>query len=102
MKGSEFLVKEPNLDEVFVYEDFNEEQMMMYKATKDFIHSEILTNIEKIENNPDLLKTIKVKKEKDINKYREFDIADIILFDTPSMEKSLEFPKYTWEPKNLL
>ena len=49
MKGSEFLVKEPNLDEVFVYEDFNEEQMMMYKATKDFIHSEILTNIEKIE-----------------------------------------------------
>ena len=49
MKGLEFLVKEPNLDEVFVYEDFTEEQMMMYKATKDFIHSEILTNIEKIE-----------------------------------------------------
>ena len=41
-----------------------------------------------------IIKTIKVKKEKDINKYREFDIADIILFDTPSMEKSLEFPKY--------
>lgn len=49
MKGSEFLVKEPKLDEVFVYEDFNEEQMMMYKATKDFIQNEILTNIEKIE-----------------------------------------------------
>lgn len=49
MKGSEFLVKKPKLDEVFTYEDFNEEQMMMYKATKDFIHSEILTNIEKIE-----------------------------------------------------
>jgi len=49
MKGSEFLVKEPKLDEVFIYEDFNEEQMMMYKATKDFIHNKILTNIEKIE-----------------------------------------------------
>lgn len=49
MKGSEFLVKEPKLDEVFIYEDFNEEQMMMYKATKDFIYSEILTNIEKID-----------------------------------------------------
>ena len=49
MKGSEFLIKEPNTDEVFIYEDFNEEQMMMYKATKDFIHSEISTNIEKIE-----------------------------------------------------
>ena len=49
MKGAEFLIKEPNTNEVFVYEDFNEEQMMMYKATKDFIHSEISTNIEKIE-----------------------------------------------------
>ena len=31
--------------------------------------------------------------ETDIDKYREFDNADIILFDTPGMEKSLEFPK---------
>ena len=40
-----------------------------------------------------VIKTIKVEKEKDIEKYKEFDNADIILFDTPSMEKSLEFPK---------
>ena len=40
-----------------------------------------------------VIKTIKVEKEKDIGKYKEFDNADIILFDTPSMEKSLEFPK---------
>ena len=49
MKGAEFLIKEPSANKVFIYEDFNEEQMMMYKATKDFIHSEISTNIEKIE-----------------------------------------------------
>ena len=36
---------------------------------------------------------IKVKAEQDINKYREFENADIILFDTPGMEKSLQFPK---------
>ena len=40
-----------------------------------------------------VIKAIKVKKEQDIYKYREFDNADIILFDTPGMEKSLEFPK---------
>jgi phosphoribosylanthranilate isomerase len=40
-----------------------------------------------------IIKAIKVKDIQDIDKYREFDNADIILFDTPGMEKSLEFPK---------
>jgi phosphoribosylanthranilate isomerase len=40
-----------------------------------------------------VIKAIKVKEEKDIDKHKEFDNADIILFDTPGMEKSLEFPK---------
>ena len=39
-----------------------------------------------------IIKAIKVQEEKDIDKYKEFDNADIILFDTPGMEKSLEFP----------
>ena len=40
-----------------------------------------------------IIKAIKVEEEKDIGKYKDFDNADIILFDTPGMEKSLEFPK---------
>ena len=40
-----------------------------------------------------VIKAIKVKEEEDIGKYREFDNADIILFDTPGMEKSFKFPK---------
>ena len=40
-----------------------------------------------------IIKAIKVKDEKDIDKYKEFTNADIILFDTPGMEKSLKFPK---------
>ena len=40
-----------------------------------------------------IIKTIKVEKEQDIEKYEEFNKADIILFDTPSMEKSSKFPK---------
>ena len=40
-----------------------------------------------------VIKAIKVKEEQDIQKFREFENADVILFDTPGMEKSLEFPK---------
>jgi len=40
-----------------------------------------------------VIKAIKVKEEQDIDKYRKFDNADIILFDTPGMEKSIEFPR---------
>ncbi len=40
-----------------------------------------------------IIKAIKVEKELDIEKYKEFNNADIILFDSPSMEKSSELPK---------
>ncbi len=40
-----------------------------------------------------VIKVIKVKQEQDIDKYKEYDNADIVLFDTPGMEKSFEFPK---------
>ena len=40
-----------------------------------------------------IIKAIKVKEEKDIEKYKEFNNTEIILFDTPGMEKSIEFPK---------
>ena len=40
-----------------------------------------------------IIKSIKVKDEQDIEKHKEFDNADIILFDTPGMEKSFKFPE---------
>ena len=40
-----------------------------------------------------VIKTIKVKYERDIDRYKKFNNADRILFDTPGMEKSIEFPK---------
>ena len=39
------------------------------------------------------IKAVKVFKEADINNYRKYNMSDIILFDTPGMEKSIEFPK---------
>ena len=40
-----------------------------------------------------VIKAIKVKEERDIEDYKKFINSDIILFDTPGMEKSLKFPK---------
>jgi len=40
-----------------------------------------------------IIKTIKVKEERDIENYKNFIDSNIILFDTPGMEKSFEFPK---------
>ena len=40
-----------------------------------------------------IIKAIKVRDERDIDDYKKYTNADIILFDTPGMEKSFEFPK---------
>ena len=76
--------------------------------TDDFIIENLLGNFEYIQLHGSetskrvseiknmgfkIIKAIKIKERKDIDKYKEFTNADIILFDTPGMEKSLEFPK---------
>ena len=40
-----------------------------------------------------IIKTIKIKDQSDISFHEQFTNADIILFDTPGMEKSIEFPR---------
>ena len=40
-----------------------------------------------------IIKAIKIKEESDIDEYKKYTEADIILFDTPAMEKSIKFPK---------
>ncbi len=56
--------------------------------------SETNERIEEIKNRSKLkiIKTIQVRNENDIIKYKKYINADYILFDTPSMEKSIEFP----------
>ena len=61
MKGAEFLTKNVDCKDVFTYEDFSEEQKMMYESTKEFVEREVLSNIDKIEKQegtivPDTLK----------------------------------------------
>ena len=56
--------------------------------------TETNTRVEEIKSmGLKIIKAIKISKASDINIYKKYDKADVILFDTPGMEKSIEFPK---------
>ena len=77
-------------------------------ASNDFIDQIILKNIQCIQlhgsetnqrikeikqrSKLKVIKTIQVKDEADIGLYKKYSDADYILYDTPSMEGSIEFP----------
>ena len=49
LKGGEFLIKDEGIESIFIPEDINEEQKMVRDMVKDFIQSEILPVIGRIE-----------------------------------------------------
>ena len=76
--------------------------------TDDFINKTVLNNFDYIQLHGNetnervkeiksmglkVIKAIKIKEENDIVNHEKYIEADIILFDTPGMEKSFEFPK---------
>jgi phosphoribosylanthranilate isomerase len=101
-----------NLKDIKNLSKFNKKNSSFVAVTVDpsdnFIKENILGNFEYIQLHGSetkervaeiknmgfkIIKAIKIKKESDIEKFKEFTNADIILFDTPGMEKSIEFPK---------
>lgn len=60
IKGGEFIVRETEAHEVFIPEEFTEEQKMMAQACQDFIDMEINPNVEEIDSmkNPDIIPNI--------------------------------------------
>jgi phosphoribosylanthranilate isomerase len=113
--GFVFYEKSPrniNLTDIKILSKYNKKNSLFVAVTvnpsDEFIKRNILGNFDFIQLHGSeskdrvadikkmglkVIKAIKVKEEKDIDKHKEFDNADIILFDTPGMEKSLEFPK---------
>ena len=113
--GFVFYKKSPrnvNIKDINILSTYNKKDSsfvaVTVNPTDNFIKENLLGNFEYIqlhgsESNDrvseikkmgfKIIKAIKVKEEKDIDNYKEFTNADIILFDTPGMEKSLEFPK---------
>ena len=76
--------------------------------TNEFIKNVVLENFEYIQLHGSetservdeiksmglkVIKAIKIKDQPDLENYKQYDNADIILFDTPGMEKSIEFPR---------
>ncbi len=49
LKGGEFLIKESNYQDMFIPEDFTEEQLMVQQTVRTFVDQEILPFIERIE-----------------------------------------------------
>lgn len=60
IQGGEFLVRETPAQDIFIPEQFNEEQKMMAQACQDFIDTEITPRIDEIDSmkNPDLVPSI--------------------------------------------
>ena len=113
--GFVFYKKSPrniNLEDVKNLSRFNKKNSSFVAVTvnpsDEFIKKNLLGNFEYIQLHGSetkkrvneikqmgfkIIKAIKVKEKKDLEEYKKFNNADIILFDTPGMEKSLEFPK---------
>lgn len=49
IKGGEFLIRETSPDEIFIPEEWNEEQQMIASMCDDFIEKEIVPNIDRID-----------------------------------------------------
>jgi alkylation response protein AidB-like acyl-CoA dehydrogenase len=49
IKGGEFLVKEIEPEQIFIPEEFNEEQKMIGQSCQDFLEAEVLPNLDRID-----------------------------------------------------
>jgi len=64
--GGEFLIKESNPENIFILEDFNEEQRMMADACQDFLEKEVIPKTKEIDNNEPGLMASLIKKSGDL------------------------------------
>ncbi len=113
--GFVFYDKSPrhiSFDDIQILKKYNKKNSSFVAVTvdpdDDFIKNQVIGNFDYIQLHGSetnervkeiksmglkIIKTIKIKIETDIEYYKKFENADIILFDTPGMEKSIQFPK---------
>jgi alkylation response protein AidB-like acyl-CoA dehydrogenase len=53
IKGGEFLIRETNASEIFIPEEFNEEQRMIMQQCKDFLAKEVFHRLDEIDSQKD-------------------------------------------------
>ena len=101
-----------NLEDVKKLKKFNKQNSSFVAVTvnpdDEFIKSQVIGNFEYIQLHGSetservseiksmglkIIKAVKIKDEADIKSYKQYENADVILFDTPGMEKSIQFPE---------
>ena len=50
IKGGEFLIRETQAHEIFIPEEWSEEQKMIEKTCKDFVKQEVLPRLDEIDS----------------------------------------------------
>src|SRR5260221_9806537 len=53
IKGGEFLIKETQAHDIFIPEEFNEEQKMIMQQCKDFLNKEVYPKLDEIDSMKD-------------------------------------------------
>jgi alkylation response protein AidB-like acyl-CoA dehydrogenase len=66
LKSGEFLVKEVAAKDVFIPEEFNEEQLMIAQTCKDFLETEVYPNLAEVEKSDRELMKSMMKKSGDL------------------------------------
>lgn len=66
IKGGEFIIRESLINEIFIPEEFNEEQRMMAETCQDFLDREVLPNIDRLDNHEEGLMPAILKKAGDL------------------------------------
>jgi alkylation response protein AidB-like acyl-CoA dehydrogenase len=61
IKGGEFIIRETSPEEIFIPEEFNEEQRMIAQTCDDFLETEVIPNLDRLDNHeeglmPEILK----------------------------------------------
>jgi len=49
IKGGEFIIRETSCEDIFIPEEFDEEQLMIKKTCEDFLESEVFPNLDRID-----------------------------------------------------
>jgi alkylation response protein AidB-like acyl-CoA dehydrogenase len=62
LKGGEFLIKEVDVNEIFIPEEFDDETKMIADTCKDFLESEVFPNLDRIDKQEDGLMAGLLKK----------------------------------------
>lgn len=63
LKGGEFLIKETEAHQIFIPEEFTEEQLMIAETCRDFLRTEVHPRLEEIDNakTPELMASLMTK-----------------------------------------